>query len=159
MVASTGTDKEDGEDTSYDATILKIMLEEDKKLSAGFWQLVAMGEFRLKFLMTLNAGVAAAIGLTIQHLGPTILANTISGFLYVGLLIFGLATFRRTLERSLGIRICAEELKQTRHFIREHYPETAYWLLSPDEQLANLFAHTRFSVGPHGSKSTSTLQE
>ncbi|HEX8599435.1 MAG TPA: hypothetical protein VF952_13070 [Chloroflexia bacterium] len=141
--------KDDGSDSDEKEAMLKIMQEEDKKLSDIFWHLVAMGESRLRFLVTLVVGVAAVISLPIQNLN-TGLANIVSGLLYVGVVLFGLATFRRTIERSLGIRICAEELREIRLYMTTRCPETKGYLLSPKTQLHNLFATTRFSVGRKG---------
>lgn len=87
------------------------------------------GENRLKFLLTVIGGVTAGIGIANQWLrdSPTIYA--LSGFVYVGLLLFGIGTFVRTVERSLLIEVYTKGLGRIRRFFVESHPELGNYII------------------------------
>lgn len=108
---------------------LEIMLAEYSALRDMTLNYMAYGENRLKFLLTVIAGAFAGIGIANQWLKDSPTIYMISSFVYLGLMIFGLGTFARTIERSLMIEVFTKGLARIRRFFVDRHPDIANYII------------------------------
>lgn len=110
---------------------ITVMLAEYTLLQERRRDYIGYGENRLRFLLTVIAGVTAGIGLINQWVKPNELANWISSFIYIALLLFGLLSFFRTANRSTRIRVFTMGERRVRHFFFQMYPDLHPFFIEP----------------------------
>ena len=115
---------------------LTIMLAEYTLLQDRRRDYTGFGENRLKFLLTVAAGATAGIGLINQWVKDAELANWISALVYTGVLLFGLLSFFRTVQRSVRMRVhTMGERRIRQYFLEENRDLEPYFIKSTHDDI------------------------
>jgi hypothetical protein len=94
--------------------------------------LVTLGENRLNFFLATVSGALVGAGLLIDKLSTYgDLVFYVVGFIFAGLLLLGIATFVRMVERSIGVVIYSRGMNRLRRYFVDKNPDIERYIIQP----------------------------
>jgi len=100
-----------------------FLLAEYETLRSVKSELVSHGENRVNFFLAVVSG--AMVGLALLSQSPALgeVPPVVIGTVLIGILLLGLMTFARTVDRAIGIKLYARGMNRITLF---HYPRSRY---------------------------------
>jgi hypothetical protein len=114
-----------------DRQTLDFMLAEYEMLRSAMSELVSHGENRVNFFLAIVSGAMVGLAFLNQSSALGGILPALTGTILIGLLLLGLITFARTVDRDVGIKTYARGMNRIRRYFTTLNPNISDYLTLP----------------------------